>query len=766
MSKYNLDTITKYDILNANFGLEREMLRVTEDGELSKKPHPAAFGNKSSNPYITTDFSESQVEIITPVLNSVEQVYDYANVLYDIVNNELKDEYLWPQSMPCSIKDEKDIPVAVYDQINKESQEYRERLLTKYGAKKQLISGIHFNFSFKDETLKKIYENSNTSEEFYQFKNHIYLKITRNFIRYNWLLVYLLGGTATIHKSYLTDCCKDHLKELTNDSYFDKGVVSIRNSECGYKNKVDLYPNYNSVEEYKNSIDSFIKDKLISKPKELYSSVRIKTLLSKESLEPLITNGIDYLEFRSIDINPFERAGISLNDLRFINLFIVYLLFKEETDYKEYQEEALENQHLIAKFGQHNIKLKKDGVEIDKKEYALSIIYEMEQLNDRFNLGLNESLNIAKDKINDSEKTNAFILADMVSKNGYINTHMDLAKKYKKQSFDCRYKFQGYENMELSTQILMKEAIKKGIKVNVVDSKDNFIKLSKDDHIEYIKQATKTSADNYVSVLVMENKLVTKKVLAEHDIKVPNGDEYDNLDVAIFNINKYIDKPIVVKPKSTNFGKGITIFKDGASYDDILKAIKFAFEFDNLILIEEFIKGKEYRFLVIDDEVAAILHRVPANVVGNSKNTIKELVEEKNKDSLRGVGYKTPLEKIKLDQSVNLFLKQYNMDVNSIPSEGQIIYLRENSNISTGGDSIDYTDEIFDKFKKIAVDAAKAANAKICGVDMMIEDYKDPNSNYAIIELNFNPAIHIHSYPYIGTERNIAIKILKLLKFV
>lgn len=766
MSKYNLDTLTKYDLLNANFGLEREMLRVTEDGELSKKPHPATFGNKSSNPYITTDFSESQVEVITPVLNSVEQIYDYANVLYDIVNNELKDEYLWPQSMPCSIKDEKDIPVAVYDQINKEAQEYRERLVTKYGAKKQLISGIHFNFSFKDQTLKKIYENSNINEDFVEFKNNIYLKITRNFIRYNWLLVYLLGGTAAIHKSYLSSCCADHLKELTNDGYTDAGVVSIRNSECGYKNKVDLYPNYNSVEEYKESIDAFVKDKLISKPKELYSSVRIKTLMSKESLEPLVTNGIDYLEFRSIDINPFDRAGISLNDLKFINLFIVYLLFKEEKDYQEYQEEALKNQHLIAKLGQHNIKLKRNGIEIDKKDYALDIVNEMKQLNDRLNLGINECINIAKDKINNSEKTNAFLLASMVSEKGYINTHMDLAKKYKTESYNCRYKFQGYENMELSTQILMKESIKNGIKVDVVDSKDNFIKLSKGDHIEYVKQATKTSADNYVSVLVMENKLVTKKVLAEHGIKVPNGDEYDNLENAMDNINKYVNKPIVIKPKSTNFGKGITIFKDGSSYEDILKAIKFAFEFDNLILIEEFIKGKEYRFLVIDDETVAILHRVPANVVGNSKNTIKELVEEKNKDSLRGIGYKTPLEKIKLDQSVNLFLKQYNMDENSVPAEGQTVYLRENSNISTGGDSIDYTDDIFDKYKNIAVDAAKAVNAKICGVDMMLENYKDPNSNYAIIELNFNPAIHIHSYPYIGTERNIAMKILKLLKFV
>ena len=94
------------------------------------------------------------------------------------------------------------------------------------------------------------------------------------------------------------------------------------------------------------------------------------------------------------------------------------------------------------------------------------------------------------------------------------------------------------------------------------------------------------------------------------------------------------------------------------------------------------------------------------------------------------------------------------------------MYLRENSNISTGGDSVDYTDDIPQKFKDIAVNAAKAAGAKICGVDMMLEDYSDENTNYAIIEINFNPAIHIHSYPFIGTERKIAVEVLKLLELV
>ena len=157
---------------------------------------------------------------------------------------------------------------------------------------------------------------------------------------------------------------------------------------------------------------------------------------------------------------------------------------------------------------------------------------------------------------------------------------------------------------------------------------------------------------------------------------------------------------------------------------------------------------------------------MPANVIGDGKKTITELVEIKNQDPLRGKGYVTPLEKIRLEENAELFLKQQGKNFDYIPKKDEIVYLRENSNISTGGDSVDYTDDIPQKFKDIAVNAAKAAGAKICGVDMMLEDYSDENTNYAIIELNFNPAIHIHSYPYKGKERNIATHVLKLLELI
>ena len=753
------------EILNGNFGIERETLRVDENGYLAKTDHPEEFGDKAHNPYITTDFSESQIEVITPALSDIKETYNFTRALYDIAAMEIGDEYLWPESMPCIIPDDKDIPVAKFANHSKEAQEYREKLLLKYGGKKQLISGIHYNFSFDETIIERLYEDSDKNLSYKEFKNSIYLKIARNYLRYRWLIVYLLGASPIVHESFI-DGCKCPLKKIKHSEYSSLGAISHRNGKCGYKNKVDLFPSYNSVDEHLESINEYIKDELIENHKELYSQIRLKPSDTKNFKESLLNDGIKYLEYRTIDINPFEKGGISLEDLRFLQVFNIYLLTKEESDFKNWQEEALENQQLIAVHGIDDIELKQDGKSINRINFGLEILNEVMSINNELNLGFEDIIKNMIDKVKDSKLTYSYKITEKIKEEGYINTFLNLAREYKEDAYKNRFKLEGYEDLELSTQILMKESIKRGITVNIVDRSENFISLKNNEKIEYVKQATKTSKDTYVSVLIMENKTVTKKVLAEKGVKVPKGEEFNSIEDAKIKAHNYINKPIVIKPKSTNFGIGINIFPDGANLEDIIHAFEIAFKNDNTVLIEEFIKGKEYRFLVINDEVVGILHRVPANVIGDGEKTITELVEVKNQDPLRGKGYVTPLEKIRLEENAELFLKQQGKNFDYIPKKDEIIYLRENSNISTGGDSVDYTDDIPKKFKDIAVNAAKAAGAKICGVDMMLEDYRDENTKYAIIELNFNPAIHIHSYPYKGKERKIATHVLKLLELI
>jgi glutamate--cysteine ligase len=758
---------TSKQLVKGNFGIEREGLRVLENGDLSYTHHPKVFGDKVLNPFITTDFSESQLECITPVLNTAKEVFNYSNILYDICALEIGDEYIWPQSMPCIISKDKDIPIAEYS--NSESgdvaRKYRENLLKKYGHKVQLISGIHYNFSFSEEIIKKLYEDSNSSLSYRLYKDNIYLKIARNYTRYRWLLIYLTGSTSVVQGTYDKDSC-NYCKKVNEQTYSINGAISFRNSEIGYKNSVDLFPSYESTEEYIKSINKFISDGTIESHKELYSSVRLKAKDNINFFNSLDNEGINYLEYRSIDINPFVKGGIAKEDLEFIHIFNLFLLFKSESNYEMWQEEAQGNQMTIAKYGLNDIQLNRDGIKVSKKEWALQILEEVKAINNELNLDKETIIDLMISKINNPKLTYASRILEKVSKEGYVGAHIELAKKYKESAYNNRYKLEGFEDLELSTQILMKESLKRGIEFEILDRSENFISLKRGNKIEYVMQATKTSKDNYITVLAMENKVVTKKILAKNGIRVPKGEEYNSIDDAIDKAYNYVGLPIVIKPKSTNFGLGINIFPSGGNKEDIIQGFKNAFKHDSTVLIEEFIKGKEYRFLVVGDQVLGILHRVPANVIGDGVKTISELVHIKNQDPLRGVGYRTPLEKIKLDENAELFLKQLGLTFDYIPKKDEIVYLRENSNISTGGDSIDYTDDIKDRFKKIAVDSSKAIGANICGVDMMIEDYTDENSEYGIIELNFNPAIHIHSFPYKGVERKIAEKILKLLELI
>lgn len=756
---------TPSELLKGNYGIERETLRIDSRGELSKLPHPEIFGSKVDNPYITTDFSESQVEMITPPLETIEETYSYLNSLYDIVAMEIGDEYLWPQSMPSILPEDKDIPIAIYDNSPDgiEARSYREKLINKYGGRKQLISGIHFNFSFNEDIIIGLYNESDKSKEYKEFRNGIYLKVARNFLRYRWLIIYLLGATSTVHETYFNDC-KKCLEQIAECSFSSDGALSYRNGECGYKNEVDLFPSYDSIEEYSNSLNKFIQDKVIESSKELYSQVRLKPKNKSDLINSLLKDGIDYLEYRSIDVNPFEKCGISLNDLYFIQIFNIYMLIKEESSYEKWQEEALENQHAIAKEGLNNVTLVKDNKSISKKDWALEILNEVMEINNELNLDKADVINEMISKIHDEKLTYAYRIYSKVKETDYISAHIALAKEYKRESYNNRYKFEGYEDLELSTQILIKEAIKRGIKVDFLDRNDNFISLKLKDKIEYVKQATKTSKDNYSTVSIMENKVATKKLLNKSGIRVPEGEEYNSLEEAESRLEKYVNKPVVIKPKSTNFGIGISIFKNGGNEEELLKAFEIAFKYDKTVLLEEFIEGKEYRFLVIDNRVVGILHRVPANVIGDGKSSIRELVEIKNQDPLRGYGYVTPLEKIKLDENAALFLNNQNMNFDYTPKKDEVVYLRENSNISTGGDSIDYTDLIPEKFKNIAVQCANAVNARVCGVDIMLEDYSSEDSSYGIIELNFNPAIHIHCFPYKGEERGIAAHVLKMLE--
>jgi glutamate--cysteine ligase len=747
--------------LEGLFGLEKENIRVDQAGNLAQTPHPKVFGNKLKHPYITTDFSESQIEMITPPLPDIGQAVGFLETIHDIVSLELGDEYLWPQSIPPILPADQQIPIAQYGEDGKEAREYREFLAEKYGPKNQLFSGIHFNFSYSEKLLELLYQKANPTISFDDFKDEAYLKTARQMLRLRWLYILLYGDSPVVDPSFELQC-KMAPYPIENNVI----ALSIRNSCFGYQNFDDLFPDYSSVANYKSSIDQMIEEEKIAAAKELYSPVRPKFIQNPEH--------ISYLEFRFIDIDPLTKAGISPESLRFLHALALYGLLTGEPDNfdTEAQTEANRYHTGVALYGLNtaNYMVDEDGEQYNIWLKAKTIIREITDLFrtlDIRNTEYPDSLNKAAYLIDNPKQRKVYDVLRGIVKLGYIPFHIEKANQYREASRVKNYNFWGLEDMELSTQLLLREAVKRGVSFEILDRKENFVRFQKEENIQYVKQATKTSLDNYASILAMENKLVTKKILDEHGIRVPKGQEYTSAQNAKADFLIHQEKPVVIKPNQTNFGLGITILKENTDEQAYQRSIDIAFEYDSTILIEEFIPGKEFRFFVIGDEVVGILHRVPANVTGDGTKTVSELVELKNQDPLRGKGYRTPLEKIRLGEAEGMFLKQQNRDFSAIPASGEVVYLRENSNISTGGDSIDFTDEIPDSYKQIAVQAAKALNVMITGLDMIIPDTSQEATaeNYAIIELNFNPAIHIHCHPFKGKNRRLNEKLMDVLGY-
>ncbi|MFZ7199029.1 bifunctional glutamate--cysteine ligase GshA/glutathione synthetase GshB [Avibacterium avium] len=733
-----------------SFGIEKESQRVHADGSIVTTEHPKVFGNRSYHPYIQTDFAESQVEIITPPQHKLEDSLRWLSAIHQVVLRSIpEDEYLFPLSMPAGLPPEDQIQVAQLD--NAEDVAYREHLVKSYGKNKQMVSGIHYNFQLDPELVLTLFKAQSEYQSAVQFQNDLYLKMAKNFLRYQWVLLYLLAATPTVQDNYFKQG-----SPLKAGQY----VRSLRSSQYGYVNDPEIKVSFDSIESYVESLEHWVKTGKLIAEKEFYSNVRLRG--AKKARE-LLNNGIQYLEFRLFDLNPFDQYGITLSDAKFIHYFVLLMIWLDETvdqngvelGKARLAEVALENPLAPTQYRQEGEALLHQLLAMLEEIHAPQEISEIVQ----------QKLQ----QFADPALTLGGHLVQAIEKAGdYQKLGAALAQQYKANAFERFYALEAFDNMELSTQALLFDLIQKGIKTEILDEQDQFLCLQVGDHIEYVKNGNMTSKDSYISPLIMENKVVTKKVLHKAGFNVPQSLEFTSAEQAIANYGLFEGRAVVIKPKSTNYGLGITIFQQGVSNrEDFAKAIEIAFREDKEVMVEDYLSGTEYRFFVLGDETLAVLLRVPANVVGDGKHSVAELVVVKNDHPLRGDGSRTPLKKIALGDIEKLQLKEQGLTVDSIPEAGRIVQLRANSNISTGGDSIDMTDEMHPSYKALAVGITKAMGAAVCGVDLIIPALHKPAEpslqSWGVIEANFNPMMMMHIFPYSGKSRRLTLDVIKML---
>lgn len=315
---------------------------------------------------------------------------------------------------------------------------------------------------------------------------------------------------------------------------------------------------------------------------------------------------------------------------------------------------------------------------------------------------------------------------------------------------------------KISTRLLAEEALRKGYSLTAMasrpSSKSYTIRCEKDGKELYFRSLCTSLTPSY-GVFIAEDKVLTRSVLAEHGVAMPDTlivTVDDQAEVAIDSamrtfLNQH--RRLVVKPAATNHGEGVTV--DVRTEDELREALRFARREGGEpdVIVQQMVFGREYRFLVLHNKVLAVAYRRPAFVVGDGVSTVRALIEQKNLDPRRGDGHAAALTKINLDEVASVHSPEF---LETIPAAGSEVEVLKTSNLSRGGESVDVTDRVSSALKKMAIRAAQVCSLGVAGVDIITQDIEGDGSGSYILEVNASPGIRMHQFPSVGTARNVA----------
>ncbi|MET4575685.1 glutamate--cysteine ligase [Ottowia thiooxydans] len=377
-------------------GIEKESLRVQPDGRLALTPHPAALGSALTHPHITTDFSESQVELVTGVHGSVEACLEELTQIHQEtyrVLDEAGDEMLWVSSMPCALPPDEMIPLGFYGSSNvaRAKSVYRMGLGHRYGRRMQTISGIHYNWSMPGVT----------SDE--------YFGLIRNFRRHAFLMLFLFGASPAVCSCFVEG--RPHeLEALSENTMYLPHATSLRMGRLGYQSEAQtsLAVSYNSLEGYGASLEDALTrpypayesvglrnpggdynqlaTTLLQIENEFYGTIRPKRVIfpGERPLHALRERGVEYVEVRLMDLDPFVPIGITAETGRFIDMFLLHALFSDSPPDTPQEIAALgRNQHRTAARGREpGLMLERDGGEISLQQWGNELLSEFDPIAD------------------------------------------------------------------------------------------------------------------------------------------------------------------------------------------------------------------------------------------------------------------------------------------------------------------------------------------------------------------------------------------------
>jgi len=428
-------------------GIERECLRVTSEGRLAQTPHPEELGSALTNEQITTDYSESLLEFITPALPDPADTLASLDSIHRFAYSKLGNEFLWSPSMPCPLPAEEDIPIAYYgtSNIGQLKYVYRKGLALRYGKTMQCIAGIHYNFSLPEKLWPLLKEAEGFVGTDRDYQSSAYIALIRNFRRYSWLLMYLFGASPALDAGFLRG--RSHqLEQLDPDTLYLPYATSLRMSDLGYQSNAQagLTPCYNDLASYTDSLRKAVatpyapyveigthqdgewvqlNTNILQIENEYYSNIRPKrvTYTGERPIQALVARGIQYVEVRCLDINPFLPMGIDLTESRFLDAFLLYCALNESPLLTNSScGNATSNFLSVVKEGRRpGLQLQRDGQPVDMKEWAAELLEKIAPLAALLDQSQggdahSKALDVQMEKIKDPSRTpSAMVLASM-----------------------------------------------------------------------------------------------------------------------------------------------------------------------------------------------------------------------------------------------------------------------------------------------------------------------------------------------------------------
>lgn len=441
-------------------GIEKESLRVRLDGTLAASPHPPELGSALTHPHITTDFSESQVELITGVTPSVDACLAELTAIHQYVYRHIGDETLWAGSMPCRLPPDDEIPIGRYGESNvgRLKTVYRTGLSHRYGRRMQTISGVHYNFSLPEEAMSALQAAAFDSRDPRAFRTERYFATIRNFRRHSWLPLYLFGASPAVCRSFV-DGRSHSLDTLSSDTLYLPYATSLRMGPLGYQSDAQrtIAVSFNCLESYAASLHRGLTipypayeaigirgedgryrqlaTTLLQIENEFYGTIRPKRRIRRgeRPLHALTERGVEYIEVRSLDVEPFSPVGVDAITMRFLDVFLLHCLLAESpADTPEDIRTIANNQYRVAERGREpGLRLVRGGQEIRLLDWGLAVIRDCTPIADALDYATGtqdhrDALDVAQARLRDPARTpSARVLQEMHER--YDDSYIDFA---------------------------------------------------------------------------------------------------------------------------------------------------------------------------------------------------------------------------------------------------------------------------------------------------------------------------------------------------